>query len=290
MFGSSVLDLSLGLIFVFFLVSLVCSTVSDKISKLFSLRARYLEEWIRSLIMDGNQAMTDKLYRSPVIRALTPVGKKPEAIPARTLMLALFEAFVPNAAGKTTVGELQAHVAALPQGTPLKDTLLGFLTATDNKIEGLRTNFENWFDAAEAVMTREYRHRMWLCSLVIGFAVAAVLNVDTIAVARGLWRDSALRTSVAAAASTYAGKAAEAADPAGVKMNTGEAVRALEELKLPLGWPASPLSGKSWAQPGHKAGGGDIPLKLLGWLLTAFAGAQGAPFWFDTLRKLSQRG
>jgi hypothetical protein len=31
------------------------------------------------------------------------------------------------------------------------------------------------------------------------------------------------------------------------------------------------------------------PLKLLGWLITAVAGAQGAPFWFDLLRKLTTK-
>ena len=29
-----------------------------------------------------------------------------------------------------------------------------------------------------------------------------------------------------------------------------------------------------------------VPVKLLGWLLTAFAVSFGAPFWFDALSKL----
>ena len=68
-----------------------------------------------------------------------------------------------------------------------------------------------------------------------------------------------------------------------------KAVQALETLRLPLGWQAAPFKPIDWVPAGRTWSSGPALLKLFGCLLTALAGTQGAPFWFDILRKLSQK-
>jgi hypothetical protein len=285
MFGSTVLDLGIGLIFVFFLVSLVCSAISEQVSRWLNMRAEHLEKWLRDLIMEGDGTLVEKLYASPVIQSLVPQGTKPTWISAQTFMLAVFDAFVPGASGKTTVDQLLAAVQGMDDSSPMKKTLLSLITASDNKIDGLRSNFENWYNAAEQVMTSVYRHRMWQFSLGIGLAVAILFNVDAIAVGTSLWRDSALRSSVAAAAYDYTKQAIQSSDPLVTQQNAQKAIQSLNALNLPIGWQFAPFAPVDWVQSSQTFTLLTGFLKLVGWTITGFAGAQGAPFWFDLLRK-----
>jgi hypothetical protein len=66
----------------------------------------------------------------------------------------------------------------------------------------------------------------------------------------------------------------------------------LKVAGLPLGYPSGcrPFSrhpARCWAWSSTtRINGWDFWLKLLGWLVTAFAVSFGAPFWFDALSKL----
>ncbi len=52
MFGSEVLDAAIGLIFIYCLLSLVCTLINEWIAGVFKLRAKTLEDGIASLLRD----------------------------------------------------------------------------------------------------------------------------------------------------------------------------------------------------------------------------------------------
>jgi hypothetical protein len=70
--------------------------------------------------------------------------------------------------------------------------------------------------------------------------------------------------------------------PSGDDQVTGQTIEdlkgQLDQLQLPIGWPAP------WSLAFDQAG--QILLSLVGWALTALAVSLGAPFWFDGLAKL----
>lgn len=284
MFGSTVLEVAIGLVFIFLLVSLICSQVGDRISEWLGWRANHLEAGIRDLLLNGQPELVQKLYGSPLIQALAPAGQKPIRIPAQTFVLAVFDAFVPGASGQDNIKELYDTIAKL-NDSPVRTALLGLVYKAEEHVADVRSNVEKWFNAAEERMTLTYKQTMWMVALVIGLIVSVFLNIDTIAVSSNLWRDSALRETVVTAANKYAGDP----DPA----KEAKALQVLSKLNLPIGWQfsSSPLSmaPSDWSQAAQPIGFGDVFLKLFGWVLTALAGAQGAPFWFDLLRKLTQR-
>jgi hypothetical protein len=107
-----------------------------------------------------------------------------------------------------------------------------------------------------------------------GFGLAVFFNVDTIAIAKVLWTQPALRVAVAAQAEQYVEDAA--AQPAkdgekevlaGVRQQMGD----LAGLGLPVGWPVM-VVGENF---GQQAGGWF--LKVLGWLVTGAAASQARP-------------
>ena len=71
MFGSEILDVAVGVIFVFLLVSMICSAIREGLETVLKTRAAYLEQGIRELLRDPT-ARTNKLQlaeRSAAARA-----------------------------------------------------------------------------------------------------------------------------------------------------------------------------------------------------------------------------
>lgn len=300
MYGSVIIEVAIGLIFIFLLVSLISSGIGSKVSDLLAWRSRDLETGIRDYILQGNERLLAKLYDSPLISALaqknarqpqagdwvpTKVVKKPVHIPPETFVLAMFDSLVPGAKGATTIDQLISSVAKLPMTSPLRDPLLGLITRGDLTIDKARTNVENWFDAVMGRVSETYKRQMWLLALVIGIVTSVVLNVDTISIASRLWRDSTVRATTADAARQYA------AQP----VQSSTATDDLNKLNLPIGWdirfmPDLNFFPRDWLSgPEDFSSPRAVLLKVLGWLITGFAGAQGAPFWFDLLKKVTGR-
>ena len=293
MFGSTVLEVAIGMVFVFLSISLICSGIGSKIAEWLSWRAQHLERNIRDLLLNGDPALLNQLYHSELIKSLAPPGLKPIDIPARTFVLAVFDVFVPNGSNQTTVQQMHDSIATLSD-SPLKEKLLALVNKAETSVEAARLNVENWFNAAEDRMTLSYHQNMWALTIVIGLVVSILLNVDSVAVGTTLWKDSSLRAAVASAATEYAKQSAENPTDPTKQNNAAKALDALNKLNLPIGWrltvqPDFSLVPNDWVQSGQPIGGTMWLVKILGWIITGLAGAQGAPFWFDLLKKLTQR-
>ncbi|MCI0477775.1 MAG: hypothetical protein L0Y55_16150, partial [Anaerolineales bacterium] len=196
------------------------------------------------------------------------------------------------------IGQLQTQVQNLPKESPLRAPLLSIIATAGSSIDTVRGNLEAWYDSAMDKTTKLYQAHMWRLALAIGLSVAVILNVDTIAVGTRLWSDSSLRSTLVAEANKYA-------------QGTADKEKALEQLNalnLPIGWQVKTAPGAKdfltqlqtlsitpadWTPvPGQTArviGLWDYIWKVIGMMVTAVAGAQGAPFWFDLLRKLTRR-
>jgi len=313
------LDVAIGLFFVFLLVSLISQQINDKASQWLRMRAKGMEEGLYKYIV-GENNLKEQIYKNPLIASAIPEDamatqfiekiplvkklirspKNPVSIPAGTFSRALFDALIPNASGQTTVSQLRAAITTMPSTIPLRDPILKIIATTENDITKVRTNVEGWFDTTMDKTTKLYQAHMWRFAFGLSLCIAVVLNVDTIRVGRILWTDSALRSALVVEANSYTQK----------QQNPDTALDKLNALSLPIGWlgqlqPRLCLAPNDWfarPEPGinnsvpaqDPCGPFTIewytwPLKLIGWLVTAFAGAQGAPFWFDMLRKAARK-
>ena len=204
----------------------------------------------------------------------------------------------------------------------LQTSLMAILNTASN-IKDARAKIGNWFDSTMQRASEKYVSQMQHITLVIGFLVALLLNVDTLHMGRVLWEDPALRNAVAATASATAPQIIQEfenqPDPTtgeGTIEEVQESVSAAEatletllELRLPIGWVFEPepeipdaevsirvdrLDPRNlWKfSPANNPDGwlGLWVLKIFGIALTTIAVAQGAPFWFDLIRKLTRGG
>lgn len=103
MFGSSVLEVIIGLVFVYFIMSLLCSALNEWVARIFAMRAKTLEAGILRLLSDDT-ALKEEIYKHPLVKTLSRQGwwqrmlskipglgssSGPSNLPARTFALVL---------------------------------------------------------------------------------------------------------------------------------------------------------------------------------------------------------
>jgi len=219
MFGSSIIDIAIGMVFVYLLLSLICSAANEIIERYSKKRASDLENGIKEMLLDDN--MVTKLYNHPLVYSLYPNDYKsgaknlPSYIPARNFALALMDLIgergaqgatgpgsnSPAEGAMATLGSTIQANADFPQD--VKKALLTFVDSSNNPAK-VRENIENWFDSAMDRVSGVYKRRSQLIILLLGLAVTVALNVDTLALVRTLSTDRTMRDSLVAAAQEYA--------------------------------------------------------------------------------------
>lgn len=96
MFGSQVVDVAIGMVFVYLLLSLVCSAANELIETILKNRAKQLEKGIRSRL--NNVGLAQKIYDHALVSGLYASDRtKPSYIPARRFALAPLNTIAPDA-------------------------------------------------------------------------------------------------------------------------------------------------------------------------------------------------
>jgi hypothetical protein len=230
----------------------------------------------------------------------------------------------PAAGGNKQVSmrAMRIGVAAIGGKSPkLKESIAAVLRSTEaytgeaeQSIATARIGLETWFNDAMDRLTGTYKRRAQLTAFIIGFVLALVLNVDSIFIATTLWREPTLRQAIVVEAQTYSTHTSTLPTTTGTPLQNIPALQTdLLKLNIPFGWSVAPfntsgracsiipfLSNFAWGIPGRDSLGAPIcqrlsnlPSDLMAWLskllgfaMTAAATAQGAPFWFDILKKI----
>lgn len=327
MFDSVVLDIAIGLIFVFLATSLAITAGNELLASLFKWRAKDLAAGLRLLVgredgeaRTGQPDITRALYQHPLLRGLhrdAATGgdsKAPSYIPPRMFAMALLDIALRPADGTGqlvagNIAEMRAQIESKrPElGNRVTDTLLTFVNHAEidartavNQLDHLQRDVETWFNAGMGRVSEVYRRRAQLWSTLLAFFFVAALNLDAIRITRSLANDPVLRASLIAQATEAVKQESPPAQPtpaagpprAGLPSAPAETAPsatagALRQLQTDIG---------TINQLGIPVGWEDNPPqpstwwwinKVLGLLLTGLAASLGAPFWFDVLKKVS---
>jgi len=272
---NSVLDIAIGLILMYLVLSLVCTSVNEFIATIFDMRARTLRTGIEHII--DSPALRDVFNKHGLVVAATPGGNSsPSYLSGSSFALALLDSLDPNKPLPQI--DIEAALQNLNlAGTNVGDLLATSLATAGNDLEKLKTNLATSFDQMMDRLSGIYKRRLKWISLGIGFAIALAINADSLVVAKSLWADSSLRAEMAQTAQTIvqAGTPGNDQKPSIDKV-ANNIKTAEEQLRpLPVGWDfgSRATSATFWA------------LKIAGLVITAVALSLGAPFWFDLLSK-----
>lgn len=131
LFGSAILEVAIGLFFVYLVLSMICSSVNELLASLLKWRAQNLEDAVRNLILD--KATRDALMTHPLVAALgsnrgrpkegwnwpgTKGYGRPSYIPSRIFATALLDSLTPGSGAVVSVGAIHARARTLAAGSP----------------------------------------------------------------------------------------------------------------------------------------------------------------------------
>ncbi len=294
MFGSTVLDVAIGLVFVYLLLAIICTSANEILAGLTKSRGNLLKEGIQQLI--GNQstsaaknnplALFEDFYKHSLITSLMRGNRHPAYLPARTFSTVLVDILTKDRTGQIDVSGIEAGLKALPDGD-VKQSLLALVHSTAQEVGEVQLSIEGWFEDAMDRVSGWYKRKTQVWTVLVALAITLLSNADTIQIARRLWQDPVLRSAVVEEAKTRAQKprpsvTVEYPDPDDptnpqVTANQGNTVSPEEQALLGqvLGWQNAmqDTSKRAWLE------------RILGWFLTILAICLGAPFWFDLLNK-----
>jgi hypothetical protein len=313
MFGSDMLEVATGVVFVFVLISTLCTAIRESLEAWLKTRASYLEFGIRELLQDRKgTGLAKGVFEHPLVFGLysgnytprpsegRPImwksgGNLPSYIPSANFALALMDiaargpvnpVATPSTGGSSlSLAQIRAHVGEI--GNPqVQRALLTAIDSAQGDLDRARSNIEAWYDSAMDRVSGWYKRSTQWCLFWIALVLAAGLNINTITIADYLYRHDAERSALV---STIDKTAATAQTNETYK----EAKNELGELRLPMGWSDGWGAPRTHAER-KRAVAAEIPTSawqdvvapVLGWLFTAFAATLGAPFWFDVLNQI----
>ena len=262
MLGSTILDVAIGLVFVFMAVSLAASALTEALSSFIKLRQTTLRSGIQALLNDADfTGLARDLYNHALVNPLargTATGvadltASPAYVDSSCFALALLSILEKPAAGvplATTVAKIQDE--------QLKQALTTLLSAAGDDRAAFLNAVGRWFDDAMDRLGGWYKRYTQVIGFAMALLVCAVLNADALRVGTALLQKPSLVAELSVA-------------------DVPEASKVIETLNgtALIGWSGVALG--DW--------GADLSM-VLGWLIVAGASLFGAPFWFDMLQRV----
>ncbi len=294
MTGSVLLDIGIGLMFVYLSLSLIVTAAAELLNSLVNIRAQHLRRGIELLLDDRRLAKA--FYAHPLISGLTTRrrwlrygGREggPSYIP-REIFVAVLQDVLAEKYPNVARADLAALIAALPPNNSMERSISALMASAQTAVADAQAATARWFDDAMERVSGNTKRFSQMATLGIGLF-------------RTLARDEVQRTAYREAAMAAVARGTPATDACLTERKAREAYTAapatdrpvldakiaaecLDEVTrtalsdlpgMTLGWQRNPFADP---MSGIRA--------VLGWILTALALSLGAPFWFDLLSKV----
>jgi len=352
MFDSIALDVVIGLVFIYLLYSLFATILQELLATVLGIRARMLKLAISRMLNDDyakkntflhfvessartiltvtlnyKGTLAQKFYDQPSIKYLGDQSwhSKPAYINAENFSKTLIDIlrgdkFKPGENAALKINEslfTDASTIGLMPDTKLH--LQSLMADANGDIDKFKMMLEKWFDDTMERATGWYKRKVQFLLLVIGFFLAGIFNVDTIAIVQKLSTDKDARAAlVKMATSNYKSFAVDSSDIKSLDStllsnlkssmtksnnilssgfvpdtrdsiisNSIQVIRVRNDEKTGLVYYEATLdSAKFYKAYNQKAVRAYTETTIWGWLITALAISLGAPFWYDLLSKL----
>lgn len=323
MFNSNVLDIVIGLIFVYLTLAILCTAANEWVSAITKRRGKTLERGIRQLLADqtltkdseDSNEFVEEFYNHPLIKKLHDGDNHPAYLSPRTFAAAITDivtkaapAAPPPSAEKpvpdkaeqdpavplsSAPGPLPAkdetmslNFAGLPEGQ-VKDSVLALIQHLKDRSDpkSVQQALEAWFNDSMDRVSGWYKRRTQLWTIIIAAALTILVNADTIHVVRQLRNDPVLRSAVIEEARVRAQKPRPTVTVEYKDENDPTNPTVTRNEGNEVSQKELDLLGQmlGWHAPWRDNLRGET---FLGWLLTVLAISLGAPFWFDLLNKI----
>ena len=297
MFNSTIIEVAIGLVLIYLVLGLICTSINEYIAQLLALRAENLSEAIYGMF-DGpdRYRIAEDIYDHPLVRSLSrkqfgvgvldgfkvgEIEKYPSSIPPDIFSAVLIDLLQQNESAAAedkydpdTLYALGTYIRAASKQLEREKSIAAAAKTeppADDKFERAKASIENWYGQALQRASGWYKRKAQVMSFMVAIGLVLVINGDTLMIVDRLSNSPVERAKLAALASQAKQNGTDIVVPDELKDTTMSF----------MGW-----EGPNSSDPRHLPKDFDGWLiKILGLAITAFAASLGAPFWFDVLSK-----
>jgi hypothetical protein len=226
------LEVVIGLVFIYLLLSMFCTVVNEFVARVMTLRANNLKEGIEQIL--GDPLLRDAFYNHPAIRSLKGKdGKLPSYISPTAFSAVIkdlaggyenIRRFATGAADAVFTIETAAAKLLGPAGVAAAGVVAGGAAGgaavaapnADHLAQLLRSVIGNGLPTREQIEQRLaahfdevmdrvsgwYKRNIQFWTRIIALLVAVVVNADSVNIATVLWNDPGTRAAVVKMAET----------------------------------------------------------------------------------------
>lgn len=258
MLSPTVLDIVIGMAYVYFFFSVLAAGLNEWYARVVRRRSKVLQSAITRLLSSRHtptnsrgapqkQSLTlaEKFHKHPLIVGLADRDEYPSYIPASTFGLVLIDLAIDAASisidRPRVVNGLRKDLAADEK------RVIEALISGESNIQVVQARIEKWFSDAGDRISGQYKRATYKSLLLISLLVSFACGVDTIAIVKRLYTDPVQRAIILDQARNVR------TDPV--------------PPEIPIGWKQA------------------SDLWFLGIPLTSLALTFGSPFWFEFLNR-----
>jgi hypothetical protein len=214
-----VLDVAIGLVFVYLLLALICTALNEWIAAIFRLRAKTLRRAVERLVDapsdkgSGDAAarpkspsrLSHQVLHHPLIRSISDHRGMPAYIPAKRFAAALTDAIRASKETRPIDSGGSRQPASQPGDDVAKDVAhvheqlraIDFAAgAAQRTTADSSPIIEDWFNEGMERASGWYKRELQWITLAVAATITILANADTLAAARILWHDPSLRAAV----------------------------------------------------------------------------------------------
>ena len=229
MFGSGVLEIAIGMLFIYLLLSTISSALNEWIGGLTASRSRSLQAGVRNLLNDPKgKGLAKEVLNHPLIKSLESPGwfsipgllgkgserfKRPQYLSSDLFVTAILDQIVPL--GKDSPARTFTDIwnnlhdrveAAAKQADATAETWKSLLAIArtvmlmPNNLESFRKSLADWYDESMERVSGWYKRKTQLMLMLISAVLSVAINADGVMYLQYLNQDSMAREAIAAAA------------------------------------------------------------------------------------------
>lgn len=218
--GLETLEVVIGILFIYLLLSLFATTINEFISSLFKLRGSNLKKairvmvddlpeekkswfrkpafWKRSKKVNGEQGSLSAIFfNHPLFKKFSPKGK-PSYL-SKQNFTNIFISGILNDSGDKDLAGVKTRIDELFKDHPESETkklLMQFVEDANNNLDEFRKKIGQWYEDMVERMEGWYKRKIQYITFFIGLGIAIIFNADTINIIQKLNTDEKVRTQL----------------------------------------------------------------------------------------------
>ncbi len=219
MVSLDILEVVIGLAFIYMILSLVTTTLTEFVSQIFAMRGSNLYRGIQTLLNDlDGTGLARKLYDHPLIKSLGHQGTvlstlgrpaRPSYMNPQTFAQTLLDILANG--GKLNSGDFKyfddaqkileaVKTSSLFDDNPQVQRQLQVILQGAQTLEQAQKAIEGWFNDMMDRIGGWYKRHMQVVTLIISLIVSVTFNGDTLSLFNRLTNDPSVRSALVGAA------------------------------------------------------------------------------------------